>query len=268
MRRLLRDKSRHEALEARGWTRLPALPSSIVDDLRRLAVEVQGHLARHAKSSDVGFDELWGIGDETVRRTVQDRVAALLSPFLEDTFEDHRPVLYNVFVKRRRSERSSVRYHQDFALIDERGGDSALQLWIPLVDTTPHNGALIVVEGSHLDADWMRPHDSKHPLRDASLSDLPPGAVSLPLPAGHGIAFTNRTAHGSPPNRSDEDRYAIGCVLVPRDVSLIHLVRRPEGTLEIWSFSDEDMRTMRPDRFPKDARLLEIVPARPDARSS
>ena len=59
--------------------------------------------------------------------------------------------------------------------------------------------ALIVVEGSHRDARWLRPHDTRHPLYDASLSELPPGAVSLALRAGRGVAFTNRTAHGSPP---------------------------------------------------------------------
>jgi ectoine hydroxylase-related dioxygenase (phytanoyl-CoA dioxygenase family) len=260
MRRLLRDEASHERLEDRGWTPLPPLASSVVDEVRRLAVELQSSLVRHAKSSDVGFDELWGSSDDGLRRSAQAQIAAALTTFLDATFEDFRPILYNLFVKRRRSDRSSVRYHQDFALIDERGGDCALQLWIPLVDTTPENGAMVVVERSHLDADWMRPHDSRHPLRDASLFDLPPGAVSLPRRTGHGIAFTNRTAHGSPPNRSADDRYAIGCILVPRDVPLVHIARRPNGATEIWSLSDEDMQSLQPGRFPASARLVERLP--------
>ena len=261
MVRVFRDEARHEQLVQRGWAPLPALPPSSVAGLLRLAGDMQAHLVRHARSSDVGFDELWGNADEALRRDVQAQIATAIGPFLDGTFEGFRPILYNLFVKRRRSDRSGVRYHQDFAMIDERGGDTALQLWIPLVDTAPENGALIVVERSHLEATWMRPHDCRHPLRDESLSDLPPGAVSLPLPAGRGVAFTNRTVHASPPNRSGADRHALGCVLVPRDAPLVHLVPRPDHAVEVWAFSDEDMQSFRPGWFPPSARLLEMVAA-------
>jgi ectoine hydroxylase-related dioxygenase (phytanoyl-CoA dioxygenase family) len=146
-------------------------------------------------------------------------------------------------------------------MIDERGGDTALQLWVPLIDTTPENGALIVVERSHRDATWVRPHDFQHPLRNASLEQLPPEARSLSLAAGQGIAFTNRTIHGSPPNMSASDRHALGCVLVPHDASLVHLVPRDDGSVQIWAFSDEDMLSFHPGRFPPSARLLETVAA-------
>lgn len=261
MRRLLRDETCHEHLAQRGWAPLPRLAPSTVSVLRSLAEDMQASLVRHATSSDVGFDELWGNADEELRREVQAQIAKAVAPFLQQTFEGFRPILYNLFVKRLRSEGSAVHYHQDFAMIDERGGDTALQLWVPLVDTTPENGALIVVEGSHLDATWMRPHDFRHPLRGASLFDLPRGGISLPLETGQGIVFTNRTVHGSPPNRSTADRHALGCVLVPNEASLIHLVPRPDHTVEVWAFSDEDMLSFHPGRFPPSARLLETVTA-------
>jgi ectoine hydroxylase-related dioxygenase (phytanoyl-CoA dioxygenase family) len=261
MRRLLRDESRHEHLVTSGWAPLPALDPEVTARLRGLAVEMQESLVRHSRSSDVGFDELWGNAEESLRREVQAQIAVAVAPFLQQTFEGFRPILYNFFVKRQRSPGSAVRYHQDFAMIDERGGDTALQLWVPLVDTTADNGALIVVERSHLDATWRRPHDFVHPLRNASLTDLPPGARSLSLPAGHGIVFTNRTIHGSPPNRAGDDRYALGCVMVPRDLPLVHLVEKPGGGVEIWSFSDEDMLSFHPGCFPASARLVETVAA-------
>lgn len=259
MRRLLRDESRHERLVSDGWAPLPVMEAPLVERLRGLAEDMQASLVRHSRSSDVGFDELWGNADEALRREVQTQIAVAVGPFLDRTFEDFRPILYNFFVKRRRSEGSAVRYHQDFAMIDERGGDTALQLWIPLVDTTIENGALIVVERSHLGATWIRPHDFRHPLRDASLTELPSGGISLVLHAGQGIVFTNRTIHGSPPNRSAVDRHALGCVLVPRDASLVHLVEHPDRGVEIWAFSDDDMLTFHPGRFPPSARLVETV---------
>jgi Phytanoyl-CoA dioxygenase (PhyH) len=261
MRRLLRDEPSHEHLASRGWAPLPALEAPLVASLRSRAEEMQASLVRHSRSSDVGFDELWGNADESLRREVQAKIATLIAPFLGGAFEDFRPILYNFFVKRLHSEKSAVRYHQDFAMIDERTGDTALQLWIPLVDTTVGNGAIIVVERSHLDATWVRPHDYRHPLREASLTDLPAGAVSLSLAAGHGIVFTNRTVHGSPPNRSPADRHALGCVLVPRDAQLTHLVVSPDRRVEIWAFSDDDMVSFHPGRLPPSARLVETIQA-------
>ncbi|HEY1691404.1 MAG TPA: phytanoyl-CoA dioxygenase family protein [Polyangiaceae bacterium] len=261
MRRVLRDEASHRRLVTAGWTPLPPVPGEMVATLRSVGADLAASLVRHAASSDAGFDELWGNPDGSVRRDGQARIAAAIEPFVEATFVDHRTVLFNLFTKRARADRSLVRYHQDFAMIDERGGDTALQLWIPLVDTTPENGALVVVEGSHREASWLRPHDMRHPLYAASLSELPPGAVSLPLRAGHGVAFTNRTAHGSPPNRSAHERLAIGAVVVPRDAPLVHCVRREDGAVEVWAFSDDDLVAFQPGWFPPSARLVETVSA-------
>ncbi|HEY6460323.1 MAG TPA: phytanoyl-CoA dioxygenase family protein [Polyangiaceae bacterium] len=259
MRRVLRDEASHERLVAAGWTELPPLPGEALALLRAAATDLNASLARHAASSDSGFDELWGNTDEAVRRSGQARIAEAMGLYLESTFVDHRAVLFNLFTKRARADRSVVRFHQDFAMIDERGGDAALQLWIPLVDTTPENGALVVVEGSHRDAAWLRPHDTRHPLYGASLTDLPAGAVSLALRAGHGVAFTNRTAHGSPPNRTARERLAIGAVVVPQGAPLVHCVRRDDGSVEVWSFSDDDLAAFQPGWFPPSARLVETV---------
>ena len=255
MRRLFRDEALHQRLEASGWAPLPSLAPPAIDALRQVAEEVKAALVHHA-----GFDELWGNEDSALRDRGEERIAHALGGFLRDTFEGFRPVLYNLFVKRAHAPGSAVRYHQDFAIIDERGGDAALQLWIPLVDATKDNGALVVVEGSHLDASWKRPTGSRHPLHDASLVDLPPGAVSLPFLAGYGVAFSNRTAHGSPANVSPDDRIAVGCVLAPEDTPLVHLVQKDDGSVEVWAFDDEDLRALRPGWFPPSARLVEVVP--------
>jgi hypothetical protein len=260
---MLRDERAQLGVERAGWARLPAFEPDLVARLRALAREADANIVRHSLSSTVGFDELWGDADETARRQVQARIGALLAPFLERAFQDVRPVLYNFFVKRARSPGSGVRYHQDPALLDERGGDVALQLWIPLDDVTPENGALIVVEGSHHDATPVRPHCYIHPLVDHSLTDPPPGGVLLPLRAGEGVVFTNRTLHGSPPNTSAADRLAIGCIVVSRESRLVQWVSRSPDRFDLWSFSDEDLLAFHPGRFPESARLLETIDAPP-----
>lgn len=259
MRRLLREAAAHEQLARTGWARLPPLEGAALDRLRALADEATSSFVRHPLSNDGGFDELWGNADEARRREIQARLGAALTPFLEGCCENHRAVLFNVMVKRARAPESSVRFHQDFAFLDERRGEVALQLWIPLVPVSPGNGGLVVVEGTHVDASWFRPHDVRHPLFTRSLTELPPNAVQPVSRAGEGVVFTNRTVHGSPPNLSGADRPAIGCVLIPRDAPLVHWVRRGPELAELWAIDDADIQSLRPGQVPPGAKLVETV---------
>lgn len=262
MRRMFRSEEAHAHLEARGWASLPALEPTEMAGLLALATEREAFCVQHVQTSNVGFDELWGNAVDAYRYAVQARVAALLLPALGRWFEHHRPVLYNIFIKRRRSPRSTVRYHADFAILDERQGESAIQLWIPLVDATPENGALILREGSHRHVTAIRPHDYVHPASDDSLEQLPRDAVRPPQRAGQGIAFLNRTVHGSPPNLSDVDRPSLGVILVPEDLPVVHWVCPSPDRAELWALSDDDFRALTPGRFPPGARLVETVTAR------
>lgn len=259
MRRLLRDEALHAHLDARGWARLPPLDPATLDALVALARELEATLVRHAMSSDVGFDELWGNADFAVRKAAQARIAAVLDPFLHRAFEGHRAVLFNIFTKRARSPESRVPFHQDFAAIDERGGETALQLWIPLVDVARDNGALVLVEGSHLDAPAIRPHDAQHPLGKRSPADLPPGGVQPTLRAGEGVVFTNRTVHASTPNVGERDRPAAGVILVPKDITITHWVEPTPGRFTLWALTDDQLLALQPGKLPEGATLLDTV---------
>lgn len=268
MRRMLREPASHAHLVERGWAPLPAMEPAETAALLALATERESFCTRHSQSADVGFDELWGNAEDAYRYAVQAQIATLLLPILDRWFTDHRAVIYNFFIKRARSPRSSVRYHYDFSVVDERQGDVALQLWVPLVDTTPENGSLILREGSHRHVTPIRPHDYRHPASAQSLTALPPDAVCPAQRAGQGVVFTNRTLHGSPPNLSAQDRPALGAILVPAGVSVIHWVRPAPDRAELWALSDDDFRALHPGRFPPGARLVETVtlptaPARP-----
>lgn len=259
MRRMLKDVAAHARLEARGWASLPPLTQAETAALFALATERESFCKRHSRSADVGFDELWGNAEESYRDAVQRQIAALVTPAFERWFEGYRAVIYNFFIKRRRSPRSAVRYHYDFAVVDERQGDAAMQLWIPLVDTTADNGTLIVREGSHRSVTAIRPHDYRHPASGDSLTELPRDAVCPATRAGEGVVFTNRTLHGSAPNLSALDRPALGAILVPEGLSVIHWVRTTPGSAELWAMRDEEFRALHPGRFPAGARLVETV---------
>lgn len=259
MLQIARDDAVHRQLIDWGWAHLPGLDKATIEELLGKAGAADAVLRRHALSSDVGFDELWGDVDTERRNRLQNEVARILRPALDSWFSGFRAVLHNIFVKRANAPRSAVPFHRDFAVIDERAGEMALQIWIPLVDVTPGNGALIVVDGTDADAPAMRPHDSRNPFSERPVTDLPPGAHQPELQAGAGLVFTNGTIHASTPNTSASDRPAVGCIVVPEAASIAHWVARGADRMELWTMSDSDFLTLEPGSVPPGATLAEVV---------
>lgn len=259
MLQMLRHDDAHRQLSEHGWARLPKLDPVVLDRLHGLCDTAIAGLRRHALSSDIGFDELWGHPDLEYRTELQGKVAEIVRPALRDWFVNFRPILHNIFAKRSNSPRSAVPFHRDFAAIDERTGDMALQIWIPLVDVAPENGALIMVTGSHTTAPAIRPHDSRNALSDHPVTNLPPGAVQPLLRAGEGVVFTNGTIHASTANASPRDRPAIGCIIVPQSARITNWVARAPRRMELWAMSDSDFLALEPGRLPPGATLIEVT---------
>ena len=103
-------------------------------------------------------------------------------------------------------QHSDIPFHQDSGygrvepLVD-------CTVWMPLVDTDEHNGALWVVPGSHRLGLIEHASAEVNPvLREAKFDEK---AACVPLEAGCAVAFTGLTLHGSGPNRSDAARPAM-----------------------------------------------------------
>lgn len=243
-----------EIVARRGWARLPPLEHAVVGSLRSLVERTSSCFERRD-----GFDELWGALDRERWRATQAELSERLAPFLERHFPAHRSILFNFWVKRARSPHCEVRFHRDFAVVDERRGARALQLWIPLGDVGARNGGLILIEGSQETAPAIRQHDLHDPRAMDSVKDLPCDAIRPELRAGHGVVFANGVLHGSSGNPSEHDRSAVGTVLVPRDAPLVHWVARTASRRELWSIPDDDFLELRPGTLPPHAVLLETV---------
>jgi len=235
------------------------MPAEELLEVQGLVEAMGPELGTHGFATNIGFVELWAEADPQRRARLQAALGAALAPLLERHFEGYRALLFNVWIKTPRSEGSLIPMHRDFAVIDERGGRAALQIWIPLVDLGPDNGALILLDGSHRDASATRQYRPWRALTPDPLEVIPEGAQRPTLRAGEGVVFSNRTLHGSARNRSAEPRPAVGCVLVPRDAPVVHWVRRPPDREELWELSDDEFHALRPGRLPPGARLVEIV---------
>jgi phytanoyl-CoA hydroxylase len=90
-----------------------------------------------------------------------------------------------------------------------------ISLWIALDDVAPDDGALVVVRGSHLQ-DWASRHVVTPGVNVGEFPfELAPGQwpaereVTCAVRRGDVIVFDDRLIHGTRPNRSGRDRYAI-----------------------------------------------------------
>lgn len=255
---LLRDPAAQRALSREGFVVLPGLLTDALPALRDLYARAEAGLMTRADWRSRGFDELMYATAPELRREAQRALAALVAPAVARAFGDVRVAVGNLFVKRRAAPGSRVPLHQDFAIVDERAGAMSAQLWSPLVDVAEANGALGVVARSHRVANPFRAQGDASPF--AAWADVLERErfERLALRAGDAVVFTGRTLHGSPPNRSNADRPALGCMLVPRAEPLLHYVRRSPTRVEAWRIDDAALSALTPGSDPAGERLGEI----------
>jgi hypothetical protein len=145
-----------------------------------------------------------------------------------------------LFVKPPRSGAIEA-WHQD-ALYWGLHGDDLLSVWVPFCDVSAESGAVRFLPGSHRGA--LVPH--RYEVRGANATfrgqviagEIPEDrAVTAELRAGQAILFHSHTIHGSPPNRTDRIRGAVGIRYIAPTVSLgggirtsASLVRGPDSS--------------------------------------
>lgn len=124
---------------------------------------------------------------------------------------------------------SFVSWHQDSAYF---GLDphELVTVWLALTDSTPENGCVRVLPGSHLGKAYshVETFDEKNLLaRGQSIEEIDDsGAVDLVLKAGQFSCHHERIVHGSAANNTDAMRIGIGIFYFPAHVRST-LGRRP-----------------------------------------
>ena len=116
------------------------------------------------------------------------------------------------FIKEAR-DGARVPWHQDSRAFGGRAPD-VVTAWIALTDSTPENGALQVIPGSHRRGELVH---TLQPVPGNLLTRLPETALhvdeaaarSVPLRAGEMSLHHSSLVHGSPPNRTDDRRIGI-----------------------------------------------------------
>ncbi len=114
-----------------------------------------------------------------------------------------------------------VSWHQDSAYFGLAPHD-LVAAWVALTDSTPDNGCMRVIPGSHLEAAHTHVetyHDNNLLARGQAIEGLDETeAVDLVLRAGEFSLHHERTVHGSLPNRSAAPRIGLALFYIPTSV--------------------------------------------------
>ena len=159
-------------------------------------------------------------------------------------------------------------WHQDWwgwrHPISREGRIVQVALFLYMTDTTPENGCLRLIPGTH-----RRPHPL-HDLvnaHDPTLAEVRnpedtafashPDEVDVPVTAGDVVVVDARLIHGAHPNRSDKERTNITLWWHPDYEGLPATIRARIWQVYTREGSDTDSagdRTLRPDTWPEPHR--------------
>ncbi len=104
-----------------------------------------------------------------------------------------------------------VPWHQDSGYFEPYcDRDLVLTIWLPLVDATPERGCLQFLPGAHRGPVVRHYQNRGRGYLEILPQDLPAGqVVTVPVPAGGVLLFTNRTPHQSTENVTDVIRWSM-----------------------------------------------------------
>ncbi len=214
LRRVFNDDLLNETFRRDGAIVVPLLSSSEVADLIDF-------FHREQKDAALGFHATMFSADVGYRVRVDRMVRAAMLPKLLPYLHAYRAVVGNFVVKEPSRRDSAVPVHQDWTFVDETKMHS-LNVWCPLIDTTPENGRLHVSKGSHRLMQVLRGPYFPNPYVSNAKMIAEHYMTELALDAGMAVIYDHALVHASPANRSGALRIAANLALVPDEAQLIH----------------------------------------------
>jgi ectoine hydroxylase-related dioxygenase (phytanoyl-CoA dioxygenase family) len=225
-RPVFRDKELQKSFDSKGFVTLPFLQPEEIAHLRALFTSLIGD---DVSNTDYGMYISLEERDHKLKSLLIEKLSSFLAPIAQQHFVDCKPHLGSFLVKAP-GPNSFTYPHQDWTFVE--GPDSrSLTVWIALVDTDEHNGALGFVSGSQyfFDKPVGSPSPDYKTFTQGHEATLYEYLEFVPLRAGQAIAFDNRTIHGAPPNLSGQNRVAVAIGMTPQESPLYHYYLLPSS---------------------------------------
>jgi hypothetical protein len=230
---IFQDPELQAQFNRQGYLLLDFLRPEDVQNLEAIFHEWHRDLPQGRFMSDSYSD------NQELKRAASQRITEVFMSHFKRYFKDFSPFGSSFLYKTPGSE-SALAPHQDWTIVDETKA-LALNIWVPLCDTTVHNGTLHILPGSHLHILPLRAPTL--PFFFSGNEDvLTPYLVPVDVEAGQAVVLNQRLVHYSSPNLSEKVRIAITSGIKTAGVPMVTYYKdadRSDDVLEYFHQEDD-----------------------------
>jgi hypothetical protein len=212
-RPLFKNEQLQKDFERNGYVVADFLNPAEVVALRHTYNKLPAAMGKPAFASTIMSE------DAAYRDAVSKIISKSFDRALHETFKDTHLLLGNFNLKYADSPRGTVQMHQDPSFLDE-SRFTPMVIWVPLIDTTPQNGAIQVIPGSHTIITQPRCGGRPFPYIDLETPLLEQFGKQLLMQAGQAYIASPALFHASPPNVSQQSRIAAAGLAGPKESAL------------------------------------------------
>jgi len=221
MRQYFKNSELNTVMEKKGFVVLPFLNNEELTSLQtafnNIPTEEINQFYATAHHLDIGF-----------RKKMSDLIMQNLHRALNE-YMIHMDLLGGSYIAKPPNYEQVLQPHQDWNIVDESSFRS-FNIWIPLIDLNPENGAIMVMPGSHRWIDTYR-HSSIPCAFSQVHSLLLKNMQTLYLKAGEALIYDHRLIHASHENKSEEVRVACASGIKPKEADMLFYWNN-NGTIE------------------------------------
>lgn len=241
---ILQDIQSQNSLDKDGFFKFKLFSNGELDELKALMSEFHPEIneLKHFSSSTY-------LHDFKRKEEISNKISEVLSESIAKIFTDYR-LMGASFLLKGTGPNSEMPLHQDWTIVDE-SSYYALNLWIPLTDTTEENGTIEVLPGSHLFNESLRAPSL--PFYFAGYEEkIKNELVSISAKENEAVILNQAVIHYSKPNMTETPRPAITAGIISKEAPLIfhYWDGNKNGTIE--KFSQEDSFLLEFEDFHND----------------
>ncbi|WP_405206487.1 phytanoyl-CoA dioxygenase family protein [Aquimarina sp. LLG6339-5] len=201
MRSIFKDPKLQLEFEDKGYVVIDFLSLEEVAQLKDIYKELNG------QPIQMGFSTSNMSMDADYRKKVSNTITSVFGNAVNKHF-DRFKMFFGIFTsKQPNQEKGLCSMHQDPTYVDENKYQG-ITIWVPLIDTNETNGALEVIDRSHLLNEYPRSTLPRFPYNDLVPLLLEKYFKRLDIKAGQAYIGNSKVFHWSPSNKSNEERVA------------------------------------------------------------
>ena len=230
MLKVFRDQALQDAFEKDGFVVVPFYNEAEIKELTELYYRMH-------PQDEKGFFPSTFSKDKNYRAVADTEIRRVCARAMEQYLQDIK-VICGSFIVKSPGPESAMCVHQDMTLVDE-SKYTGMNIWVPLTDLTPQNGALQILMGSHRLFPTYRGSTIPGIYEEVS-EEIKTYLETLYLKAGEAVFFDQSIIHYSAANLSDKVRIVTNTFFTNKDANFNIGYWRKDFGSKIELFEEDD----------------------------